>query len=370
MPVFDLARLERAFQVVARGVEQGAFPGAVAAVGGADQTVIRAFGLAASEPDKVAMNAQTVFDLASLTKVVATTPALLRLLEEGAFALETPVRQIIPAFRDARVTMRHLLTHTSGLPAWRGLYLDHRGWEAYIAAICDTELVREPGTGVEYSDLGFILLGAMIHRLTGMDLPAYCRSAVFAPLGMKETGWLPRIPREQIAATERGNQVEYGMCGDRAPQFPRWRSHVLWGEVNDGNAWYGLEGVSSHAGLFGTAADLATYARAWLQGGAPLLSRYTVALATRSHTPGMAEERALGWQKPPSALFPKGRASCGDMLSTQAFGHTGFTGTSLWIDPAKDLYVILLTNRLHPAAREGIAAVRPAFHNAVVASLI
>jgi CubicO group peptidase (beta-lactamase class C family) len=186
---------------------------------------------------------------------------------------------------------------------------------------------------------------------------------------MHETGWLPAQPPERIAATELGNQVEYGMCGDRAAGFGRWRQAITWGQANDGNCFYGLDGVSSHAGLFGTAADLARYAQAWLRGGRPLLGRYTVQLATRSHTPTMADNRALGWQKPPAAAFPKGRASCGEMLSPSAFGHTGFTGTSLWIDPEKDLFVILLTNRLHPTASDGLFAVRPAFHNAVVAAL-
>jgi CubicO group peptidase (beta-lactamase class C family) len=371
LPRLDPAKLNRAFAVVEEGVRRGAYAGAVAAVAGADGLLsVQAFGHAALEPEIVAMQPDTLFDLASLTKVVAATPALLRLLEEGAFVLETPVCQIIPAFADKRVTMRHLMTHTSGLPAWQALYLDHRGWEAYTAAIAATPLVRDPGTQVEYSDLGFMLLGAVIQRLTGLTLPEYCKRYVFEPLGMSATGWLPQTPLQRVAATETGNATEYGMCKERAAAFDRWRQHVLWGEANDGNCWYGLDGVSSHAGLFGTAADLARYAAAWLQGGGPMLGRHTVAVATRGYTPGMAEHRALGWQKPPAAAFPNGRASCGDMLSPEAYGHTGFTGTSLWIDPEKDLAVILLTNRLHPAMREGLFHTRPAFHNAVVAAIL
>lgn len=371
MDSLDPARLERAFSVLDQGCRTGAYAGAVAAVGGADgATIVRAFGSAAIEPDCVSMRTDTLFDLASLTKVVATTPAVLGLLEAGAFVLGTPVRHIIPEFGDDRVTIRHLLTHTSGLPAWRPLYLDYHGWDAYTAAICATPLVREPGTQVEYSDLGFMLLGAIIQRVTGRSLPDCCRSMIFEPLGMQSTTWLPTAGPAAIAATERGNQVEYGMCRERAAQFPRWRTQVLRGEVNDGNAYYGLDGVSSHAGLFGTAADLAKYAQAWLRGGAPFLGRHTVAMATRSHTPGIpGENRALGWQKPPTAPFPTGRFSGGDLLSAAAFGHTGFTGTSLWIDPDKDLFAVLLTNRLHPRASEGLFAVRPAFHNAVIASL-
>lgn len=370
MSVFDPARLARAFGVVERGIWEGAYPGAVAMVGtSAGTAAVEAFGQASVTPDSVSMCIDTIFDLASLTKVVATTPAILHLLEEGAFVLETPVRQIIPAFRDPRVTLRHLLTHTSGLPAWRPLYLDHHGWEAYTAAICETELVGVPGAQMEYSDLGFLLLGAILQEVTGRPLPDLCRRLLFEPLGMEETGWLPQAPLERIAATERGNQVETGMCGERAASFARWRQHILRGEVNDGNAWYGLDGVASHAGLFGTAADLARYARAWLSGGADVLSRHTVELAARNHTTSLQANRGLGWQKPPVVDFPAGRAPCGDLMSPQAFGHTGFTGTSLWIDPAKDLFVILLTNRLHPEASSKLTAVRPAFHNAVVAAL-
>lgn len=371
MPQIDARKLERAFGILDAATRSGAFPGAVAAVGGAEgPAAVKALGAAALQPVSAAMEPGTLFDLASLTKVVATTPAILHLLEAGAFVLETPVKHILPAFTDARVTIRHLLTHTSGLPAWRGLYLDHRGWEAYTRAICGEALEREPGRLTVYSDLGFILLGAIVQRVTGQTLPDFCRETVFEPLGMTETGWCPQVPRERIAATETGNRVEYAMCGERAQTFPRWREGVIWGGVNDGNAYYGLDGVASHAGLFGTAADLVRYAQAWLRGGAPILGRHTVSLATRSHTPSMSANRALGWQKPPAAAFPEGRASCGDMLSASAYGHTGFTGTSLWIDPEKELFIILLTNRLHPSASDGLTAVRPAFHNAVVASLL
>lgn len=370
MPTCDPARLERAFQVVSQGVADGAYAGAVAAIGGVDGIyAVRAFGFAALEPEQVTLRAGTVFDLASLTKVVATLPAALRLLEEGAFVLETPVQHILPEVRESRITIRHLLTHTSGLPAWRPFYLNHRGWDAYTAALGQTALERDPGTQVEYSDLGFLLLGAVIRRVTGMELPDYCRKAVFEPLGMHETGWMPRLPRQRIAATEKGNRTEMEMCGDRGRSYPRWRSGVIWGEANDGNAWYGLDGVASHAGLFGTAADLALYARAWLSGGPGFLSRHTSAAATRSYTSGMSSNRGLGWQKPPLQPFPSGRTSCGDLMSPSAYGHVGFTGTLLWIDPEKDLFVILLTNRQHPTTSDRISHVRPAFCNAVVASL-
>jgi serine-type D-Ala-D-Ala carboxypeptidase len=353
--------LEQAFAIIARGIKEGAYPGAVAMVGRHDgPPAVYACGHAALEPDQVPMQAETIFDLASLTKVVATTPVVLRLIEQQAIALDQPVQEILPGFSDPGVTVRHLLTHTSGLPGWRGLYLDHHGWDEYTAAICATALVRAPGTQVEYSDLGFMLLGAIVQQVTGQSLPACCQQFVFAPLAMQQTGWLPQALPHRFAATERGNQVEYGMCKERAAAFPRWRDYILCGEVNDGNAYYGLDGVSSHAGLFGTAADLARYAAGWLNG--TILRPETIAFATRNLTPGMAENRALGWQKAPAN-------SAGDRFSPRAFGHTGFTGTSLWIDPDLDVYAILLTNRLHPAARDGLMSVRRAFHEAVVASV-
>lgn len=363
--------LDRAFAVVERGVAEGAFAGAVAVIGDLERTAVRAFGHAVLDPAAIPMSEDTVFDLASLTKVVATTPAVLQLVEAGEISLESPVRAILPEFGDDRVTIRHLLTHTSGLPAWRPLYIDHRGWEAYLRAIGSTPLEREPGTQVVYSDLGFILLGGIVQRVTGLTLPDYCRTAIFEPLGMAETGWLPQLPQARIAATERGNATEYGMAGARAGDFARWRQEILWGEANDGNAYYGLDGVSSHAGLFGTAADLAAYARAWLGGGGPILSRQTVRLATQSLTPGMADNRGLGWQKPTAERLPAKPQSCGELLSPAAFGHTGFTGTSLWIDPQLGFFIILLTNRLHPVPKRtgvDLFAIRPAFHNAAAAA--
>lgn len=373
MWALDEGRLERAFSVVERGVEGGAFAGAVAAVGCGNALVVRAFGHAALQPARVPMRPDTLFDLASLTKVVGTTPAVLRLVEDGAFSLDAPVADLLPEFADRRVTVRHLLTHTSGLPAWAPLYLDHRGLPAYLRAIGGMPLERPPGERVVYSDLGFILLGAIVERVAGESLPDYCRKAVFAPLGMDATGWLPAAPRERIAATEAGNRTEMDMAGARAAEFGHWRQEILWGEVNDGNAHYGLGGVAGHAGLFGTVADLAAYARAWLRRGFPILSPPTVQLATRNLTAGLGGARGLGWQKPPEEPLPARPHSCGELLSAAAYGHTGFTGTSLWIDPEKELFIILLTNRLHPVPeRKGpdLLALRPAFHNAVVAACI
>lgn len=367
MSDFDPSGLDAAFQVVADGIAQGAFPGAVAAVGDRRGVVsVRAFGHAALEPAPLPMTEQTRIDLASLTKVTAATPAVLQLVDRGAVGLDQPVRSILPDFRHEQVTIRHLMTHTAGLPAWRPLYLQHRGWEEYTAAISSEPLVREPGTAVEYSDLGFILLGAIVMAVSGNPFDRYCRDQLFRPLGMAETSWRPPGspdpgPDVIFAATERLNGFEQAMAGEPGARFGRWRDYQLCGEVHDGNAWYGLDGISSHAGLFAPIADLCRYAVAWLRQALPGISPATAALATSLHTSGMNEARGLGWAKPPAA-------SAGARFSPAAFGHTGFTGTSLWIDPDLDLFAILLTNRVHPVAREGIMPVRRAFHEALVAA--
>ncbi len=371
MQEFHYERLEAAFALIADGVRAGAYPGAVAAVGrGQGMTITRAFGDAVIEPVHYPMRAETLFDLASMTKVLATTPALLRLIEDDILALDTRVRFIVPEFADSGTTIEHLLTHTSGLAAWRPLYLDYKGLDEYRDAICDRESRHaDAGEEVNYSDLGFILLRVIIERVTGEPFAEHCRRTVLDPLGMTRTDWLPRAPQAQIAATERGNEVERGMCEGRAGEFSGWRMGMIWGQCNDGNAWYGLDGVSSHAGLFGPVGDVEKYARMWLAQGGAFLRDDTVELAGRCFTEGMPEHRGLGWAKPPPAVHLQTNPSCGRKMTNSAIGHTGFTGTSLWIDPFMDVFVILLTNRLHPSARQGIAAIRAAFHDAVIDAL-
>jgi len=363
-------RMEQAFAIVSDACGTGPLSGAVAAVGGVNGIfALRAYGLAVTEPEQISMRAGTLFDLDSLTTVMATTPALLQLMERGRFVLDTPIRQIIPELVDDRVSIRHLLTHTSGLKAWEPLYLNHTDWDGYIAGIVQTDLQFEPGERVEYSDLGYILLGEVIRRTSGLGLREYCLAHVFAPLGLQETDWTPRVPRHRIAATEKGNRTEMERCGLDATSFSGWRKGLIWGEANDGNAFYGLGGVASHGGLFSTVSDIAVYAQSWLIETTPLLSFRTMLLATRNLTPGLGENRGLGWQKPPTAPFPFEPSSCGDLMSPSAFGHASSTGVSLWIDPEQDLFVILLTNRGNLGNSDLIRWLRPAFHNAVVASL-
>lgn len=363
-----------AWQIVVDGARDGAFAGAVALVARRDEIMLHAAtGWAAVQPERIPATTGTIFDLASVTKVVATLPSILILIGRGAFGLDDPIGKILPEFglnglRRA-VTIRRLLSHTSGLPAWRPLYIDATGSTDYLAMIARVELESEPGTAVSYSDLGIILLGEAIRRVTGDDVATFADREVFAPLGMTDTRFNPPAAwRPRIAATEIGNPREIEMAAECAAEFPGWRTDLIWGEVHDGNAHYGLGGVAGHAGLFGTASDLFRYGRLWLQGGVwdgrRLISEALVAEATRRQAPG----RGLGWRVRPED--PEALAGSPDRsLSDRSFGHTGFTGTSLWIDPARDLTVVLLTNRVHPLSRPEIEAIRPAFHDAVAAAI-
>jgi serine-type D-Ala-D-Ala carboxypeptidase len=298
---------------------------------------------------------------------VAGATAALLLLEDGAWSLDDPVGRFIPEFADRgkqNVTLRQLLTHSSGLAPWAATYAHARDPERALSYICSLPLTYPPGSDMHYSDLGFSMIGHLVRRVIGQGLDALLSGRVWAPLGMVDTGYVPAASlRPRIAATERGNRFEEAMVSSRGESFDEWRKDVLVGEVNDGNTHYALGGTSSHAGLFSTAADLFRFATMYLGDGPRVLSPATIAMATANHTPGLANARGLGWELAPRAG--------GDLLSARAFGHTGFTGTSLVIDPERRVVVILLTNRTHPdASNERISAVRPRFHNLVAASLI
>lgn len=355
---------EAAWQIIADGAEQGAYAGAVAFVSHRDDIVLeRACGQAMIEPESIAMTVETRFDLASLTKVVATLPAILQLVDDGAFDLDDPVASIVDVVRgdEAKrgITIRHLLSHTSGLLAWLPVYLDETGPDAYAAAIARAPLESKPGAAVVYSDLGFILLGEVVRRVTGNDIATYAAGEIFGPLGMTATGFRPAgSERRSIAATERGNPREIEMTGDRAAGYGGWRRQIIWGDVHDGNAHYGLDGIAGHAGLFGNAADVLRYGQCWLHRGTldrvRLLSEQIVAEAVTEQAP----TRGLGWRvagterQPDELIMP---------LGSTAYGHTGFTGTALWVSPELDLVAVLLTNRVHPLSRDEIATIRPAF---------
>ncbi len=344
--------------VLARAVADSAFPGAYAVVGDAQgETVGFGAGRIDWSPTAPRPDSTTLWDLASLTKVVGTTSAMLQLVASGRVALDSPVVRYLPAFAPsdapgkARITVRQLMTHSSGLPPWRPLYKEATDPASALALALATKPDTGPGVRYVYSDLNFITLGALVARVTGEPLDAYLQRHVFGPLGMRDTRYLPPAAElARIAPTE----------------FDPWRQRKLRGEVHDENA-AALGGVSGHAGLFSTGADLGRLARAYLNGGAVdgrrVFDSATVALFTRAQDTTVSR-RAIGWET------PTGGNSAGHYLSRRAFGHTGFTGTSIWIDPARRTYIILLTNRVNPTRMNTkIGGVRVALTDAVMRAL-
>jgi CubicO group peptidase (beta-lactamase class C family) len=328
----------------------------VLAVGkGAALVDLRAFGRQTYEAVSRPIEVDTLFDLASLTKVIATTTMAMILVDEGRLDIQRPVAAFLPKFRGGdkdKVSVWHLLTHSSGVDWWAPLYQEATTKPAYLDRICAMDLKFAPGTKSVYSDLGVMLLGEILERVAGEPLDAFARRRIFAPLGMKDTQWKPPpelLPR--IAPTEL----------DAA-----WRKRVVHGEVHDENA-FGLGGVAPHAGLFGTGPDLARFAQMLLNGGVydqhRIVSRETLdRFTTRAGVPDSS--RALGWDTPSPG------SSAGTLLSPRSFGHTGFTGTSMWMDPDRNLFVILLTNRVHPTRDNNlIRQARPAVADAVVRAL-
>ncbi len=345
MPQFSTAR-----QVIESGVKARAFPAATVEFGrGSGPIWQEAFGRLTYDARAAACTVSTIFDLASLTKVIATTSITMRRVSDGHLGLDVPVGRFIPAFRTgdrAAILIRHLLTHSSGLPAHARLWETMSGHAAFERAIGELPLERVPGARSVYSDPGFMLLGFALEALGNAALDAQ-----FQPI-CESIGDLMFVPRpslrNRIAPTE---------------QDP-WRGRLLRGEVHDENA-AALAGVAAHAGLFGTAPAVGTFARLVLRSfkeATPLGTPETMRLfATRSDVP--ESSRALGWD----TMLPT--SSCGTRMSPTAIGHTGFTGTSLWIDWERDLYVVFLTNRVHPTrANEALVALRPKVHDAILES--
>lgn len=357
--------LRWADHILKDSIAQGTFPGAVLLIARRGRIVrCAAFGAAMETPKRRPMTEDTIFDLASLTKVVVTVPLVLRLAEQGVWHLRDPLQRFLPQFRGEgreTVTLWHLLTHTSGLPSWTNLFdrlkADKDALEEWLAGHWPPQiaLLFEPGTRVLYSDLGYLLLGKAIEAVVGRTLDALAQEWLFRPLGLEASGFCPpeRL-KERIAATEEDPE----------------RGGVLVGVVHDENA-YALGGVSGHAGLFATAQDLAVYAQMILQGGCyngrRVLSTASIRVMISPQTEGLNERRGLGWLlQSPQTL------AAGDLLPSQAFGHTGFTGTSLWIDPVHELIVVLLTNRVHPRRERGaceIERVRARVHNVIVSAI-
>jgi CubicO group peptidase (beta-lactamase class C family) len=381
---FDGEAVENAWITLVRAADRHEYGGAVALVARRGEIgLYRATGWAVREPEDLRspMGVDAIFDLASLTKVTATTPSILRLVAEGQIALDQPVGEILTEFgtdgAKAGVTIERLLTHSGGFRDWIPVFLDDQGEQAYIEAFAASQPEWEPGTRVVYSDPSFITLGAVVHRVTGETVDVYAKREVFDPLGMVDTMYCPpRALRGRIVGTEVGNSFEaQKMASGRTPVVGPWRDRLIRGQVHDGNAWYGLGGVAGHAGLFGTAVDLFRYGQMWLNGGVlgeiRVLPRSLVSETTVNHTrfEDPTDVRGYGWRLLPPPGSPEVSPDSGRRLSQRAFGHTGFTGTSLWIDPERDLLVVLLTNRVHPTVTPEYLETRARFTAAIAGAI-
>ncbi len=353
-------RFARAFAEVDGFLAQKAFPGAVLAVGQHGRLIaLKAFGRRDVSAGAPAMPVDAIFDLASLTKVVGTTTAAAILYDRGRLDLDAPVVRYLPGFGGTaehdRITVRQLLTHSSGLKTGDPLWHHASDRQGILGQIDTMAVADAPGTAYRYQDVNLILMGEIVARISGQLLDRFLRANVFGPLGMKDTGFRPphsKLPR--IAPTEQDDQL---------------RHTLVHGVVHDENA-YLMGGVAGHAGLFSTAGDLAKLAQLWLNGGSyggkRLFRASTATLfASRQNIPP-GSTRALGWDMPAAATG----GFAGPLASPRAIMHTGFTGTTIYIDPDRDAFVILLTNRVNPTRNTNlINQARPAIHTAVLTAL-
>ncbi|WP_181347188.1 serine hydrolase [Thalassobacillus sp. CUG 92003] len=343
-----------------RAVQTGLVPGTVCLIKKNEHIVFHeAFGHALRRPARN-MNPDTVFDIASLTKLVTTT-IILRLITEEKLSLDDSIPQRLPYIRQydalnnrlSEVTVRHLLTHSSGLPAWFPFY--SRSKEGFYPIMNDIAAQSAIEENAVYSDLNFILLGEIIVHETGGSLREAVDRYIREPLGLRVMHYGPLPPNaHRVAATEAGNQFEQAMCRKRDVSFQNWRNTEQWiqGEVNDGNCYYYFNGEAGHAGLFSHARDLVRLADVYRNHGRCEGRTYIDAGLIEQALTDQGEARGLGWQF--SAMFPEG---C---------GHTGFTGTSLWVAPVKGLSVVLLTNRLHSDTPQSLQAFREELHQHIL----
>ncbi|MFC4803221.1 serine hydrolase domain-containing protein [Neobacillus sp. GCM10023253] len=332
-------------------VDQEHIPGAVIHVSFQGETILQeAVGYRVIYPSKEPMQRNTVFDLASLTKVTATLPIVLKLMEAGKWHLDDKVARFLPEFGKrgkSEITIKNLLTHTSGLAAHYEYFRENLTTEQILEKIVQDELVAGIGEKVIYSDLGFITLYKLIETVTDVPFEEYVKRELFDKLDMNETGFRPRFERERYAATEYSDKL----------------NDYKHGIVHDDNT-ESMCGISGHAGLFSTIEDLANYAsmieNEGVFNGNRILSKQSLQIARRNFSTFSHEFRGLGW-----ILKSPNLSSCGDLFSESSYGHTGFTGTSIWFDPEIQLHVILLTNRVHFGRKDPILRLRPRLHNII-----
>lgn len=358
-----LGRVDRALE---KAMEKGEIPGATVVARRGDALRYEGvFGAACLSPERYETRPNTIYDLASLTKVMATTPAVMLLVADGKLSLDQPVVDVLPAFgeRDkSEITLRHLLTHSSGLRPWRAYYEDllererrrggvwlatEAGREGIVSRILRSAPVHDPGEASVYGDLGLIVLGEVAAEAAGEPLDSFCQRRIYEPLALSDTHFNPvpfRGERARYAATE---------------QCP-WREKVLWGEVHDGNAW-AMGGVAGHAGLFSTAADVMRFAEEMLaaeRGESSVFQQQLAQEFFRRQEIPKGSDWALGWDTPTA-----GRSTSGSHFPRRSIGHTGFSGTSLWIDLVNGTIIVVLSNRVHLVAKRSRFELRPRIHD-------
>jgi serine-type D-Ala-D-Ala carboxypeptidase len=361
--------------MLAERIAAGDFPSAVYLV--AERGRVRfadALGDAVREPARHAATLETVYDLASLTKPLVTGALLALLVERGRVRLDSPVAEYLPQFGagDKRgVNVQHLLTHTSGLPAWEPLYMFADEPGQVLDRLASRPLEQPPGARVVYSDLGFITLGLLAQTVAGSKLDELARREIFEPLGLTRTFFNPEqsLQTEVAACESGGNAYERGMCEGSSDAVEarraRWRERTIWGEVHDGNAYF-LGGAAGHAGLFSNARETLRLASQFLPNTTTLFQPETCRLFRTNMTESLNEARSFAWQ-----LAATPESTAGPRLPPEAFGHLGFTGTSCWLDPTAERVLILLTNRTHarPLPFVNINSVRRRFHTLAVEAL-
>ena len=352
---FDFSAVDNLLE---KELAKNTFPGAAAAVVTKNKIIYKnILGLAQKEPEQRKLCKDTIFGLASLTKVIVTTSSVMKLIEMGKINLYDYIKDYFPELPKAKeeITIYHLLTHTSGYQAIIKLWDKGLDYQQKIKYISDLELENEIGEVVNYSDPNFILLGELVQRVSGKNLHEFSQQHFFKPLDMNNTAYNPLtnikgIDKSDIAATE----------------YCSWRKKMIIGEVHDENA-YSLGGISGHAGLFSNIEDLSKFVMMLLNNGTyqnkNIFSALTIKAMIKNWTKDLDQNRALGWD-----LKDNFRSSAGILLSDKAYGHTGFTGTSIWIDPELEIGMILLTNRVHPSRDNiDIISLRPRFHNLLAA---
>ncbi len=369
-----LARVDRAID---KAIAKAELPGAVVLARmpreGEVLEHVSVRGHAVLRPERLPMLRETIFDLASLTKPLATTTAILWLVHDGAVGLDDPVSKYLPLFSERDkdgVTLRHLLTHSSGLKPWRAfheLLLEKErktgeqllgtpaAREMVIERVLRSGLVHEPGAAAVYGDLDFIVLGALVEAVTHCRLDAFCRERIFAPLGMRDTFFAPLVDGDGLAESVRRRVAATENCP--------WRERVLWGEVHDSNAW-AMGGVAGHAGLFSSADDVMRFAQVILDvwhARSDALPRELLRHFTERQELPPGSDWALGWDTPTQAASSSGRH-----FSPRSIGHLGFTGTSLWIDLEREVVVTMLTNRVHQVAKKSRFDLRSVVHDLIL----